>query len=176
MVKLKDYGMIKYVGVSNFTVKKLQWLLEEDEKPDNNQVELHPYLPQNELIKFCRDHRIEVTAHSPLGSSNTGLSIVDTTTYKTPKILFDPLICQIAKSHNVTPAQVLLKWNISRECPVLVKSSDEGRMKENLESLKINLNENDMESISKISVKHRYMRLKKMLPPGMRHDDPFDGE
>ncbi|KII74091.1 Aldo-keto reductase family 4 member C9 [Thelohanellus kitauei] len=53
MVKLKETGKAKHIGVSNFTTTKLQWLLDEGENPENNQVELHPYLPQKKLMSFC---------------------------------------------------------------------------------------------------------------------------
>ncbi|KII72309.1 Prostaglandin-E(2) 9-reductase [Thelohanellus kitauei] len=106
MVKLKESGKAKHIGVSNFTTTKLQWLLEEGEKPENNQVELHPYLPQNKLMRFCKDNQIEITAYSPLGSPKTKMALVDTTLPGIPQIIEDPLIASIAKSHQATPAQV----------------------------------------------------------------------
>ncbi|KII70054.1 Aldo-keto reductase family 4 member C9 [Thelohanellus kitauei] len=176
MVKLKEAGKAKHIGVSNFTTKKLHWLLDEGEKPENNQVELQPYLPQNKLLRFCKENRIELTAYSPLGSPNTKMALADTTLPGIPKILDDPLIVSIAKSHSATPAQVLLKWGMLRGSPVLVKSSSESRMKENLESVKLQLTEQDMKSISNIKTQHRYLDFKFVIPPGRSDAEVWDNE
>ncbi|KAF0990193.1 hypothetical protein HZS_7638 [Henneguya salminicola] len=64
MVKLKESGLCKHIGVSNFTAHKLNWLMDSELPPENNQgnflffiiVELHPYLPQNKLLKYCKDN------------------------------------------------------------------------------------------------------------------------
>ncbi|KII70055.1 Aldo-keto reductase family 1 member C23-like protein [Thelohanellus kitauei] len=176
MVKLKESGKAKHIGVSNFTITKLKWLLDEGEKPENNQVELHPYLPQNKLLRFCKENQIELTAYSPLGVPNSKSEIFDTTLPGTPKILEDPLIVSIAKSHGATPAQVLLKWGMLRGYSVLVKSSSESRMKENFESIKLQLTENDMKSISNITTKHRFLDFKVLVPPDRSVTDIWDDE
>ncbi|KII72310.1 Aldo-keto reductase family 1 member C1 [Thelohanellus kitauei] len=176
MVKLKESGKAKHIGVSNFTTTKLQWLLEEGEKPENNQVELHPYLPQNKLVRFCKDNRIEITAYSPLGSPNTKMEQAGITLPTIPKIIEDPVIDSIAKSHKATPAQVLLKWGMLRGSPVLVKSSSESRMKENLESLNLQLTEQDMNSIANINTKYRYVQAKGLVPPGPFESKIWDDE
>ncbi|KII70066.1 Aldo-keto reductase family 1 member C1 [Thelohanellus kitauei] len=183
MVKLKESGMTRHIGVSNFTIKKLKWLMEEDETPENNQgklfgirVELHPYLPQHELVQFCKENGIVASAYAPLGSFNKKTPYVDTTAPGIPNILEDPLIGQIAKRHNASPAQILLKWNIRRGCPVLVKSTHEERMKENLKSLDINLTPHDLELIDKINIKRRYYNLKFFIPTSYYDEGVFDGE
>ncbi|KII70053.1 Aldo-keto reductase family 1 member C1 [Thelohanellus kitauei] len=182
MVKLKESGMTRHIGVSNFTIKKLEWLLEEDETPVNNQgklfwirVELHPYLPQHELVQFCKEHGIVASAYAPLGSFNKKTRFVDTTIPEIPKILEDQLIGQIARKHDAIPARILLKWNIMRGCPVLVKSTNEERMKENLKSININLSAQDFESINKLTVKMRYYDLNAFIPVSNYDEGAFDG-
>ncbi|KII70060.1 Aldo-keto reductase family 1 member C4 [Thelohanellus kitauei] len=93
-----------------------------------------------------------------------------------PKIIEDPVIDSIAKSHKATPAQVLLKWGMLRGSPVLVKSSSESRMKENLESLNLQLTEQDMNSIANINTKYRYVQAKGLVPPGPFESKIWDDE
>ncbi|KII61122.1 Aldo-keto reductase family 1 member B10 [Thelohanellus kitauei] len=172
-MKLIETGKVKRIGVSNFTTKKLQWILDEDEKPANNQVEIHPYIPQKELITFCKDHGIVVSAFSPLGAPNTKFKHINNTSPSIPKLLDDPLIVQIARNHMATAAQVLLKWNIMRNVPVLVKSSSQTRMKENLESLTVELTEEDMASIGNISKRYRYVNIDDLVLTHRRAEDGF---
>ncbi|KAJ3414615.1 NAD(P)H-dependent D-xylose reductase (XR) [Chytridiales sp. JEL 0842] len=122
MEKLVDEGKVKSIGVSNFTIKKLKEVLSFARiKPAVNQVELHPYLPQHDLLSFCKANDIMVTAYSPLGSGQE------------PSPLKDKLIVELAKKYNKTPAQVLISWGLQRGTQVIPKSSKEERVKENAE-------------------------------------------
>ncbi|ORX67913.1 reductase-like protein [Linderina pennispora] len=99
MEKLLDTGKVKAIGVSNFSVPNLKRLIANTSVvPAANQVELHPYLPQSELVDFCQSKGIVMTAYSPLGST-AEFNLRD-----------DPVINEIAKAHSATPAQVLLAW------------------------------------------------------------------
>ncbi|KII74090.1 Aldo-keto reductase family 1 member C4 [Thelohanellus kitauei] len=100
----------------------------------------------------------------------------DTAFPEIPKIIEDPVIDSIAKSHKATPAQVLLKWGMLRGSPVLVKSSSESRMKENFESLHVQLTEQDMKSISSITTKHRYLDFKYVVPSCQTDAKVWDDE
>ncbi|KII70058.1 Aldo-keto reductase family 1 member C1 [Thelohanellus kitauei] len=100
----------------------------------------------------------------------------DTAFPEIPKIIEDPVIASIAKNHQATPAQVLLKWGMLRGYPVLVKSSSESRMKENLESLHLQLTEQDMKSIASITTKYRYFHGKVVIPPGNFDAKVWDDE
>ena len=126
---------MRAIGVSNFTVKHLQELLEiATIKPTVNQVELHPYLPQTALVKFCTDHDIVAEAYSPLGSGGQ------------PSLLHDPTIVQLAKQLEMTPAQLLLSWGISRGTPVVFKTANPYRLTENF-----NLGRLDAEAMREIN-------------------------
>lgn len=117
-------GKVKAIGVSNFTIKHLKEVLDEAVIfPSVNQVELHPYLPQPELVKFCQDNGIEVVAYSPLGSG------------KHPSLLEDPTIVRISKEIGLTPAQVLISWAYSRGTGVIFKTSNPKRVKENFHTV-----------------------------------------
>ncbi|KAI0044266.1 Aldo/keto reductase [Auriscalpium vulgare] len=132
MEKLLDTGKVKSIGVSNFSVKTLTELLPHAKViPAANQVEMHPFLPQYELQKFCEEKGILITAYSPLGQPPAvGKEGV-------PSLLTNPTILSIAKERGVTPAQVLLSWGVQRGTAVIPKSENEERMKANITLVKL---------------------------------------
>jgi diketogulonate reductase-like aldo/keto reductase len=77
-------------------------------KPVTNQVECHPYFPQSKLMAFCAEHGIILTAYSPLGSPDRPWATKDE-----PALLEDPKIAEIAKRIGKSPAQILLRWQVS---------------------------------------------------------------
>lgn len=112
-------GVVKAIGVSNFSVKTLQILLEHaDTIPAVNQVEMHPCLPQHDLLEFCGVRGILLTAYSPVGKH---------------RFANHPAIAEIAEAHSATNAQVLLSWGLQRGTAVIPKTVNEDRLKENLE-------------------------------------------
>jgi diketogulonate reductase-like aldo/keto reductase len=123
MEKLVDAGKVKSIGVSNFNVNRLKELLQYARiKPAVNQVELHPYLPQQELLDFCTQHGIHLTAYSPLGS-----------TPGPDTILNDSVVSEIAQKHGKTNAQVLISWAIQRGTSVIPKSVTPERIRSNFQ-------------------------------------------
>lgn len=156
MLEAKKQGLVKHVGVSNFSAKKLDDLRKEtSEIPELNQVELHPYLQQNDLLEYCTQHRINVTAYSPLGS---GDRTEDMKADDEPILLENEVIQKIAKKHNASPAQILIKWAELRGTAVIPKSTNEGRIKQNLQSLGYKLDENDMKEIAQLDKHYRYIK------------------
>lgn len=122
MEELVKQKLVRSIGVSNFTIKHLQELLKEAQiKPAVNQVELHPYLPQPALLKFCKDHGIKLVAYSPLGSGSH------------PSLPEDPVILEVARSNHMTAAQVLLSWGLTRGTAVIPKTSKVDRLVENFD-------------------------------------------
>ncbi|EGF78392.1 hypothetical protein BATDEDRAFT_13322 [Batrachochytrium dendrobatidis JAM81] len=127
MEKLVKEGKTRAIGVSNFSISMLKDMLEYAEiKPAVNQVEVHPYLPQQELLSFCSQHGIVVTAYSPLGS-HKGVG----------SLLSDSLVLDIAQRNGKTPAQVLLSWGVQHGTQVIPKSSTPSRIEENFECFEI---------------------------------------
>lgn len=152
MEELAKQGLAKNIGVSNFSIKKLQDLLNKASiKPSNNQVELHPYLQQEELLKFCNNNKILLTAYSPLGSSprNTNTDSLI--------LLKDEVINEIALKHKATPAQILIAWAIARNTAVIPKSINTERIKQNLDAYNINLSQEDLTNIAKLDKHYRYI-------------------
>ncbi|TFH03801.1 MAG: aldo/keto reductase, partial [Spirochaetales bacterium] len=119
--KLYHSKKIRAIGVSNFHMGHFQELDKvKTIVPAVNQIELHPYLSQKDLVEYCGKHDIIVEAWSPLGAAKNDL-------------LKDPILQSIGEKHGKTPAQIVLRWNI--ECGVvpLPKSSTPSRIKENFE-------------------------------------------
>jgi len=155
MEELVDDGLARQIGVSNFNIPKLQTLLDTaDHPPEMNQIELHPYLQQTDMVEFARENNVHLTAYSPLGSKDRpdGMKSDDE-----PILLDDPTIAEIADAHDATPAQVLISWAIHRSTAVIPKSVNEGRIKENLAAADVELTDADMEQIATLDRQRRYV-------------------
>ncbi|XP_061339785.1 NADPH-dependent aldo-keto reductase, chloroplastic-like isoform X2 [Gastrolobium bilobum] len=124
MEALYDSGKARAIGVSNFSSKKLQDLLEIARVPPAvNQVECHPAWQQQKLHAFCESKGIHLSAYSPLGSP--GILKSD--------ILQNPIIKVVAEKLGKTPGQVALRWGLQVGHSVLPKSTNEARIKENFD-------------------------------------------
>src|SRR5271168_4454980 len=120
--RLVDDGRCKSIGLSDITLEKLREIVAVSRiKPSVVQVESHPYLPEWELLDFCREHGIVLLAGAPLGH---GLD---------PKVVNDPVITAIAQRVHKTPAQVALAWAVQRGTAVLTTSTKPRRIQENFE-------------------------------------------
>lgn len=141
MEKIQLKGLTKHIGVSNFNIPKLKSLLVNAIiKPEVNQIELHPYLQQDELVRFCNKNNILLTAFSPLGSRHLMNSEVGLTR--------EEIIISIAQKHKCTPAQVLLAWGMQRGISVIPKSVNPTRIQENINSKIVELDNNDLIEIA----------------------------
>jgi diketogulonate reductase-like aldo/keto reductase len=122
MEALVDSGKCKAIGLGDITLEKLQEIVAVARiKPAVIQVESHPYLPEWELVDYCREHGIIVQAFAPLGHAME------------PKIVDDPVITAIAKRFNKTPAQVALAWAVQRGTAYLTTSTKPDRINENFD-------------------------------------------
>jgi 2,5-diketo-D-gluconate reductase A len=134
-------GRARSIGVSNFQPHHLRRLHQETEIPPAvNQIEVHPYLTQDEVRGFCAQHGIAVEAWSPIGQ---GL------------VLNDPVIDSIAKRVGKTPAQVVLRWHIERGDIVFPKSVTPSRVKENFDIFDFELPAGDVAEISALDKNQR---------------------
>jgi len=127
-------GGAKSIGVSNYTVRHL----EEMEKyakvmPAVNQVELHVFLQQPELVKYCREHNIVIEAYSPLAHA---------------KAMDNSVIAAIAKKHGKTYAQIMLRWCVQNNFVVLPKSVTPSRIEENINIFDFELDDEDITTIA----------------------------
>ena len=122
MERLVDEGHCRSIGLSDITLEKLREVVAAARiKPSVVQVESHPYLPEWELLDFCREHGIVLQAFAAVGH---GLE---------PKLIEDPVITAIAQRVHKTPAQVLLAWAVQRGTAFLTTSTKPPRIKENFD-------------------------------------------
>lgn len=150
----KESGLAKHIGVSNFNQAKLTEIIAVGgQRPEMNQVELHPYLPQENLVSFCKKNELLVTAYSPLGSPDSRSEKHD----QDPKLLEDGVVKFIAEKHGVTLGQVLIAWSIAREIAVIPKSVNEMRIRENFAAANLLLDSEDLEKLQAIGTKHRFV-------------------
>jgi len=155
MIKAKEQGLVKHIGVSNFSIVKLEELMNDtDHAPEMNQVELHPYLQQDKLLEFCSRNGINVTGYSPLGSGDRSDEMKAD---DEPSLLENPVINKIAKKHGASAGQILIKWSEQRGTAVIPKSTNEGRIKENLQSAGFQLDEDDLKEIADLDDHFRYV-------------------
>ncbi|WP_200978494.1 aldo/keto reductase [Echinicola sp. 20G] len=168
MEQLLETGKVKHIGVSNFKVKKLQEVLSTAKvKPEMNQVEMHPFLQQQGLVDFCKNEGIHLTAYAPLGAAyrtkgKDGLDL--------PILLENDAVKSIAEAHEATPAQVVLAWGMSREIAVIPKSVNAFRIKENFDSIKLNLGKNEISSLNELEGPYRFTDGKLWT----LHDSPYE--
>jgi len=157
MEKCVDAGKTRGIGVSNFSAKKLDSLVKQARIPPAvNQVERHPYLAQPALVEYCKANNIHVTCFCPLGSMDRP-DLVRTYTANNRVLLEDSAVVNIAKKHGCSPAQVLLKWAIQTGTSTIPKSAKPHRIAENLASLNVNLDDDDMRNLKELDHHARYV-------------------
>ncbi|KAJ4355894.1 uncharacterized protein N0V89_003919 [Didymosphaeria variabile] len=140
---------VKAIGVANYSVKYLEKLLAQSTiTPAANQIENHPLLPQQEVVDFCKEKGIHITAYSPLGSTGSPL-------FK------DEGVLEVAKKHNVGPGTVLLSYHLARGSSVLAKSVTPSRIDENRNL--IQLSASDLDALEAVHKKNGVQRF--VYPP-----------
>lgn len=155
MLACRDQGLIRHAGVSNFSITNLNKLIRDGAGiPEMNQVESHPYLNQREMLAFCNDHEILMTAYSPLGSTDRSSQMKGE---NEPSLLEDATLKEIAGEHDCTVAQVILTWHVQRGVCVIPKSVNENRLKENLEAGSLTLSEEAMDRINGLNRNYRFI-------------------
>jgi 2,5-diketo-D-gluconate reductase A len=137
MEKLLDGGLVRAIGVSNFQIAHLQRLIDgASVVPAVNQIELHPYLTQDELRDFDSAHHIATEAWSPIARGN---------------VLDDPAITAIAAAIGRTPAQVVLRWQLQRGEIIFPKSNTRSRIEENFALFDFALSDEQMAAITALN-------------------------
>ncbi|KAM0949145.1 putative D-galacturonate reductase [Dioscorea sansibarensis] len=143
MEQCYELGLAKSIGVSNFPIDKLKLLLSHAKIPPSvNQVEMHPLWQQKELINFCRENRIHVSAYSPLGGTASF--------WGNREVLQLKGIEEIARAKGKTTAQICLRWALEQGVSVLPKSFNKERLEENKDIFGWRLSEDELEIISLI--------------------------
>ncbi|MEU0852752.1 aldo/keto reductase [Streptomyces flaveolus] len=135
MIKLRDDGLVRSIGVSNFTAEHIERLEKETGVlPSVNQIELHPLFPQDELRAFHERKGVRTESWSPLGRGSD--------------LLDDPAVAAVAEAHGVTPAQAVLRWHTQLGAVPIPKSSDPGRQRANLDVFGFTLDDAQMDAVA----------------------------
>jgi diketogulonate reductase-like aldo/keto reductase len=135
MIKLREDGLVRSIGVSNFTREHIERLERETGVlPSVNQIELHPYFPQAELRAFHEGKGVRTESWSPLGRGSG--------------LLKDPAITGIAETHGVTPGQVVLRWHTQLGSVPIPKSGDPERQRQNLDIFGFELDADEMAAVA----------------------------
>jgi len=172
MEKAKEMGLAHHIGVSNFSKKKLIDLMSKARiKPEMNQIELHPLLQQNELVNYCHNENILITAYSPLGSKDRNPAMKAT---DEPDLFDIQEIKDLALKHHCTPAQVLLAWHCERGTSVIPKSTSEKNIISNFIAGTIHLDNDDMKQIAELDKNYRFINGKFFEMPEKGYTNIFD--
>jgi diketogulonate reductase-like aldo/keto reductase len=130
LVELQRRGACRSIGVSNYTVRHLEEVLDGSKvAPDVDQVEFNPFLYQRDLLRFCEGKGIQLEAYSPLTRGHR---------------LRHPVVAEVARHYSKSPAQVLIRWSLQHGLVVIPKSSKPERIKENSEVFDFEISAPDM--------------------------------
>ena len=154
MENLYQQGLVKSIGVCNYNSGLLNDLMSYAKiKPAELQIESHPYLTQEKLIRLAKSYGIAVTAFSPLGAlSYLELDMAE----KMEAVIDQPVILSAASRLSKTPAQIVLRWGIQRGCSIIPKSSKITRLQENFDIFNFELTAQEMAEISALNCNRRF--------------------
>ena len=165
MQDVKEKGLTKSIGVSNFNESQVENILSFCKvKPVMNQVERQPFLQQDKLLEAMKKHDITVTAYSPLGSTPVDygrrLSHASIQEYR-PSLRDNPVIKRIAEKHNKSPAQVLIRFHVEQGVVCIPKSVTRERIQDNIKVFDFELDADDMSSLKELDSGYRFCRFNK---------------
>lgn len=135
LIRARELGMVRSIGVSNFTEPMLTELIDRTGvTPAVNQVEMHPYFPQQALRAFHAEHGIRTESWSPLG--------------KRSELLTEQILRELAVVHDATPTQIVLRWHTQLDTTPIPKSADPDRQRENADVFGFTLTDNQLAAVS----------------------------
>lgn len=135
LVEAQQRGVVRQIGVSNFLPEHLERIERETGvRPVVNQIELHPYFPQDDQLAYHRERGILTEAWSPLGRAK--------------ELMTERVITEIATAHGISPAQTVLAWHIARQTVAIPKASSREHQESNLRAASVALEDAEVEAIS----------------------------
>jgi len=135
LVEAQQRGTVRQIGVSNFLPEHLERIERETGvRPVVNQIEVHPYFPQDEQLAYHREHGILTEAWSPLGRAK--------------ELLQERVIGEVAAAHGISPAQTVLAWHVARETVAIPKASSLAHQQSNLEAGAVSLTADEVAAIT----------------------------
>jgi len=154
MEELLEAGLVKNIGVSNVTISLLREVLTGCRiAPAAQQVEMHPYLTQPRMLRYCQEKEIAVTAFSPFGAgSYVPLSMAS----ESESVLDDPAVREIAAAQGRSPGQIVLRWAVQRGTVAIPKSQSPHHLAENIAVFDFHLSDEDMCRIDALNRNRRF--------------------
>ncbi|MFP3518646.1 2,5-didehydrogluconate reductase DkgB [Pseudomonas sp. SIMBA_077] len=151
LLEAKQRGLTKAFGVSNFTIALMKEAIAAvgAENIATNQIEVHPYLQNRNVVKFAQSQGIHITSYMTLAYG---------------EVLKDPVIVGIAKRHDATPAQVTLAWAMQLGYSVIPSSTKRANLESNLKAQTLTLTVDDMAQIAKLDRGHRLTNPQSVAP------------
>lgn len=147
LTRLQSDGLIRSIGVSNFMIRHLEELKNvSNVVPAVNQVERHPLLHEDDLLKYCKENNILLQAYSSLGTSSYTI------------LRQDPIVASIAMKLRKSPSQVLLRWAHSKNIAVIPKASSKKHLDENI-NLDFTIPAGDMNLLDNFGRTRRFLHL-----------------
>ncbi|QQK07378.1 aldo/keto reductase [Miniphocaeibacter halophilus] len=139
-----EQGVLKSIAVCNFQIKYMEKLLVHANIPPSiNQVELHPYLVQEELSDYLKKSNIKIQAWAPLGRASK-------------EMFNEKILVELAKKYNKSVAQIILRWHIDKGHIIIPKSTKESRINENINIFDFSLELEEIKLIDKLNRNHRF--------------------
>jgi diketogulonate reductase-like aldo/keto reductase len=138
--EIHEGGTCRAIGVSNYSIRHLEELAKARIPPAVNQVEFHPFVYDPELVEYCRAHRIQLEAYSPLTRNRR---------------IDDPTIAEVARAHARSPAQVMIRWGLQHGLVEIPKSVHQDRIEENTRVFDFSLSDADMKRLDGLRDRQR---------------------
>ena len=154
MEKIYEMKLARQIGVSNFNSSLLRQIVNTSIiTPHAIQIELHPLLSQNNMLKLCKGYGMDVIAYSPLGAR----SYLELNMAKSHEDLLDnEIINKLGIKYNKSAVQILLRWAVQRNTTPICKSSSINHMKENINIFNFRISDSDMEKVNKLNINKRF--------------------
>ncbi|MCI5623565.1 MULTISPECIES: aldo/keto reductase [Anaerostipes] len=183
LVRMYEEGMIRSIGVSNFYPEHMEQCAQNTGiMPMVNQIEMHPYLMQYEIVDYCRENNVFPVSWSPLSAGGEARRDPKTSAeghsghIASGNVMEDPVIRKIAETHKKTPAQIILHWHVQNGFGVVPKSANPGRILQNKDIFDFELTKDEMNQIQELTKKqirigddgrtYRFPLLNEMIEAG----------
>lgn len=152
LIELRDKGVIRYIGVSNFSERHIHKIYSETgELPSINECYISPLGNKRMLVDYCNERNIQMMSYSPLKDLSRGRLQTD-------------ILNEIAKHHSKTISQVIIRWNVQQGCMPLPKTRLLNRMNENFSVCDFHLTESEMSQINSMNEDYQYLVESKICP------------
>lgn len=151
LMNLQKEGIIRYIGVSNFHVKEIEALKKIGKTPDINEIYVSPLGTKNDDVNYAQKNDIQIMSYSPLMDLAT-------------KRLSSDVLNQLASKYNKSKAQIIIRWNIERQCIPLPRTKNYNRLVENFDVLDFSLTQNEVDELSALNIDNQFLIESKQCP------------